>query len=1806
MKRISSPIESLITSKNDLDIIHESDYLIVGSGYGGAVAASRLAASNKNVTVLERGQEYLPGDFPYDIEDLPSHIRLIPSTNTDSKTPEDTGGAGTGGYANALFNLHIGASSPDTGSAVDVLVGSGLGGTSLINANVAEEPDEDVFKQPQWPAEFRSHEAPLGDAFKHVKSALNLTQRTKDEGVIFPKFTALQRIAKAAGTNAEPTTIAVSPAAKDNGYGLIQPECSDCGNCITGCNTGAKNTLDRNLLRAAAAHGAQLYTGASVLWIEPNKAGAKRWKVFLTPTVTPTSDDKQDAYVVLTDNLILAAGTLGSTEVLFRSQAKSHLKLSDQLGQRFSSNGDGIAFSYGQKNPVSAIAGPEQKKPSKKTGPTITGKIRTQGLTIEDASVPASMARVFAELTTTGAMLQRLANRHSPRACLKNGHDPVAASLAMAEHSQALLIMGDDGASGHLSYSAITKKLAIHFPQADKNPALAQAHALFSGMDRKAGFDSGQYVPNPLWKLLPDGADGALAGAMPAGRALTVHPLGGCGMGDTVYEGVVNHRGQVFQANGDIYQGLYVFDGAIIPTALGINPFLTIAALAWRNCDYLVGDTKSRSDSEQATNVSAIQTIEVPDRERVRPQPVSFEIDEQMLGELPRLPQNFVQRMPTNVLQRLTEKQGLVVEVQAKEPNGEEWLENPGNHPLKAQMTLYCNPIDSESITLFQPVGVRKPVLDRHATELLKLEGEFTIFCEDKYSRLTDHWEGAVSVMSYLRRRGSAAEALNTAPGFSPAGILASVRKGGSFYNVGMLQSRRRRIQYSFRSTEHDITIAGEKVLGFDTRLPRMWPALLTLQAQLQEGNSAPIPFSLTVNTEKLIDPGLVQIKSAAHLPQSLLFAGSLAGYFARSLLATQFWEFGGADTPDKPHIQRTTPRTLRTKSGAIEPKCTTISVPIRASKRGKPAEEIPLLLTNYANAGKPPVLMLHGLAQGSQIFWTDSLEKNLANYFFDEGFDVWLLDYRLSNHVLPKMSDKAWSIDEIAQFDIPMAIDTVCRNTKFEKVAIVAHCVGACGLAMATLRDPTLGKKVSAAVTNAIHPWVIPSPGNRFRAKLGGFYREWVPEALLNPIPSKKDTAIQNMTDRLGFGLARIAEDGEHDDHLHYGDDPIVNSICDRMTFLYGRMWNHANLARETHHAFIDMLGPAPIGVYQHLYHFTREQRITNSNGENVYLDRQNIQDNWTFPILFVHGGDSRVFNPHSARRSAKRLSDTLRDKYGSNAPAVGCNIYPGYGHMDVIFGKDAHAKCFSDYVSFIRAQEVSEDPASAPDWRARSRQQLVTGPILRAAWVEQGRIRLRFWGELKRSQAFVDKAIAVHGAEVLEEQEVSLTADKQDSLPRFRLIDVQLSDSPGPFELTIGATPTAVGVEPGQALHYHDNSWLLQLREFSENTADTMSFLVGSCRYPGSMVDNALSDKVYSALLERSKNAGGAQLLFLTGDQIYADATDQILEIKSPKTRYTDRYRIAFSEQTSPNFATLVKSIPTHFSLDDHELTDNWSGYLKAPTAAPENTAEYALDSATRFMGAGREQMPLNKKTTTHSGSSSSAARRPFYYALDHTRECLFPTFVADTRAQRKPRDTNHPCDHALIETDQWSALETWLLDAHSESHTAPKFIVSGSIISPLSKYYCDNPSTWRQQDGWAGYPKTLELLLTLIAKNEIRNVVFVGGDAHLSAVSQLDIGLVDGESGERRKARVWQIVSSGLYAPLPFANSRRENFIWDKQHRIETHTNNNLSIVCENTFLSDAYSQFVKVDATQARMTIGSFDADNQHLAEHSVTF
>jgi phosphodiesterase/alkaline phosphatase D-like protein len=353
-------------------------------------------------------------------------------------------------------------------------------------------------------------------------------------------------------------------------------------------------------------------------------------------------------------------------------------------------------------------------------------------------------------------------------------------------------------------------------------------------------------------------------------------------------------------------------------------------------------------------------------------------------------------------------------------------------------------------------------------------------------------------------------------------------------------------------------------------------------------------------------------------------------------------------------------------------------------------------------------------------------------------------------------------------------------------------------------------------------------------------------------------------------------------------------------------------------------------------------------------------------------------------------------------------------------------------------------------------------------------------------------------------------------------------------------------------------------------------------------------------------NKHTGKTQAIFLLGDQVYIDATDQLLNVKSLRAKNRYRYERAFSKKYSPEFARLTKYSPTHFTLDDHEFEDGWSGTPgKLPDATPLEKErrdtliakfDYGLRNAIRFQSSGRNK----------SNRFFSTAKTPFSYPLAPS-ELALPAFVLDSRTGREFRDSDDPMYRDMISKSVKKSLEVWLCEAQKNFGDAPKFIMSGSVIAPINKSYLNAPSLFRRQDNWHGYPKTVVWLFRFLLQNDIQNVVLVGGDEHLSAVAKLNIrpgtNELDSHDSESNSINAWQIVASALYSPMPFANSREADFLWDQEIAIPLPVESNLSACYTASRLSSCSSQFVKVSACKNLVTSTCYDANNTAINSKS---
>jgi cholesterol oxidase len=288
--------------------------VIVGSGYGGAVTAARLAAADldpkPSVCILERGREWPLGSFPDTFE------RVM----AEQRSPVNPLGL----YDNPHFR------------DISVLKACGLGGGSLINFNVAIAPDEDAFETGAWPRSIRRNT--LEPYYGRALQMLDVSPHP--QAASFPKFQALDRAARAIGAHAEPVPIAVNFGTRgSNEHGMKQEPCNGCGNCFAGCNYGGKNTLYMNYLPMARNAGAEIYTQINVEWVEKLASGG--WRIH----GRAREGRREKKFSLDARNVVLAAGSLNSTEILLRSEMHG-LKVSHRLGSGFSGNGDFFAFAY--------------------------------------------------------------------------------------------------------------------------------------------------------------------------------------------------------------------------------------------------------------------------------------------------------------------------------------------------------------------------------------------------------------------------------------------------------------------------------------------------------------------------------------------------------------------------------------------------------------------------------------------------------------------------------------------------------------------------------------------------------------------------------------------------------------------------------------------------------------------------------------------------------------------------------------------------------------------------------------------------------------------------------------------------------------------------------------------------------------------------------------------------------------------------------------------------------------------------------------------------------------------------------------------------------------------------------------------------------------------------------------------------------------------------------------------------------------------------------------------------------------------
>jgi cholesterol oxidase len=524
---------SRTTTREDPRILY--DYAIIGSGFGGSVSALRLTEKGYRVLLLEKGSELTAEDFP--------------ETNWNVKRWLWAPVFGFRGLFQMRPFRHV-----------QVLAGAGVGGGSLTYANTLPIPKHGFFESPAW--------AHLGDWEKELLPHYQTARRmlgAEPTNFLSPSDALLQSVAEERGTRdafvkphvaiyqGEPGKTVPDPYF--GGEGPPRTGCIRCGACMTGCRFGAKNTLDKNYLYLARKRGLTLHADTEVVHVSPRSEGGYHLRALAGRSYFKRNDVAYEAL-----NVIFSGGALGTNALLLRLKEDPGAlpNLSSQVGRRIRTNSESLIFV------------------------TVPGTLDDHSKGIAINSLLQTDEHSHLEMVRYGAgsgFFRMVAVPHvgGPAGFLQLFKillaillHPIRALRAFfvrswAESTMILLYMRST--EGTLRF--VRSRFGIMNTEVEEGEKprafIPEATALAHRMAEKSGGIAMSAYYEPLFDI-----------------PTTAHILGGACMGDSKETGVIDARHRVFG-----YEGLYVIDGSTISANPGVNPSLTITALAERAMSFI-------------------------------------------------------------------------------------------------------------------------------------------------------------------------------------------------------------------------------------------------------------------------------------------------------------------------------------------------------------------------------------------------------------------------------------------------------------------------------------------------------------------------------------------------------------------------------------------------------------------------------------------------------------------------------------------------------------------------------------------------------------------------------------------------------------------------------------------------------------------------------------------------------------------------------------------------------------------------------------------------------------------------------------------------------------------------------------------------------------------------------------------------------------------------------------------------------------------------------------------------------------------
>lgn len=506
------------------------DVVVIGSGFGGSVAALRLTEKGYRVGVLEAGRRFADHELP----------------ETSWRLRRYLWAPRAGCYG--VQRIHL---LPD----VLVMAGAGVGGGSLNYANTLYQPPRRFFEDKQW-SHITDWHSELEPYYQQARRMLGVTTNPS----FTPADAVMRQVAEemGAGDTFTSTPVGVyfgAPGTRvaDPYFGGAGPErtgCTECGSCMTGCRVGAKNTLVKNYLFLAEQAGARIHPLTTVKDLRAGPNGGYEIRTRRTDGI------RKRESTFTADQVVVAAGTYGTARLLLAMRESGALpNLSPRVGSVVRTNSEAVLAATSKNRDTDftrGVAITSSFHPDDHThiepvrygkGSNAIGLLQTV-LSDGGGRLPRLLKTVGVALRHPAAFARSLSVRH------------------WSERTVIALVMQTDDNSLELTKGKRRFGRAVVSRPGSGTPPpswIPQGHTAIRKAAHKIGGDAG----------------GSLADVV--NIPMTAHFLGGCAIGDSSATGVVDPYQRVHG-----HEGLHVSDGSVVSANLGVNPSLTITAQAER------------------------------------------------------------------------------------------------------------------------------------------------------------------------------------------------------------------------------------------------------------------------------------------------------------------------------------------------------------------------------------------------------------------------------------------------------------------------------------------------------------------------------------------------------------------------------------------------------------------------------------------------------------------------------------------------------------------------------------------------------------------------------------------------------------------------------------------------------------------------------------------------------------------------------------------------------------------------------------------------------------------------------------------------------------------------------------------------------------------------------------------------------------------------------------------------------------------------------------------------------------------------